>query len=573
VTGVPPWTDALFAIGIIVAMVPEGLLPTLTLALVLATQRMARRSVLIRYLPAVETLGATTVICTDKTGTLTLNRMHVRETFLPDEGTWRDAPPDPARASHFLRCAAHCHDLKATSAGPHPQRLGDPTELALVELAERVLGVLPVAARVDELPFDNGRMRMTVVTEDAGGRIAWCKGAPEAVLPRCAHVAADGALRAFEASDRDAALAAAGRQAAAGQRVVAFAWKTADPAGPRAALEETLVFAGLVALEDPSRPEVPEALARCRAAGIRVIMVTGDHPRTALAVARRIGLVHGTDPLVLSGETLRQLSDAELGVALDASEVVCARVGPEQKMRIVETLKRKRHVVAVTGDGVNDAPALKAAHIGIAMGRGGTDVAREAADMVLLDDDFASIVAAIEEGRAVFDNIRKFLTYILAHNVPELVPYLAFALTGIPLPLTPLQILCVDMGGDTLTALGLGVERAEPEVMLRPPCGVDERLFDGRLALRAYLFLGAFEAVAAMSAYFFVLHSGGWHYGQALAATDPLYLRATTACLGAIVLLQIVNVFLCRSTTRSIAVTGLRGNALIAWGGWPWKCS
>ena len=564
--GVPLWTDVIFAIGIIVAMVPEGLLPTLTLALVLATQRLAKRKVLIRFLPAVETLGATTVICTDKTGTLTQNRMHVRETFVPEGRAWRTGAPDPARAVRFLHCAALCHDLKATAEAPQPRRLGDPTEIALVEMAERALGGLPAEPRIEELPFDDARMRMTVVTAGPAGAMAWCKGAPESILPLCTAIGAAGEARVLEAEDRRAVLAAAERMAAEGLRVVALAHRPLDPACARETLERSLVFAGLAALEDPPRPEVPAAIARCRTAGIRVVMVTGDHPRTALAVARRIGLVLGPQPLVLSGEALRQLSDAELGLALDAPEVVFARVGPAQKMRIVEILKQKRHIVAVTGDGVNDAPALKSAHIGIAMGRSGTDVAREAADMVLLDDNFASIVAAVEEGRAVFDNIRKFLTYILAHNVPELVPYLAFALFQIPLPLTPLQILCVDMGGDSLTALGLGVERAEPEVMRRPPRSADERLFDWRLALRAYLFLGLIEAVAAMSAYFLVLARGGWHYGVALGARDPLYLRATTACLGAIVLMQTVNVYLCRSTTRSIFQTGLRGNALIAWG-------
>jgi magnesium-transporting ATPase (P-type) len=251
---------------------------------------------------------------------------------------------------------------------------------------------------------------------------------------------------------------------------------------------------------------------------------------------------------------------------LDKPDVIFARVSADQKMRIVEALKNKNQIVAVTGDGVNDAPALRSAHIGIAMGIAGTDVARAAADVVLLDDNFASIVNAIEEGRAVYENIRKFLTYVLVHNVAELIPFLGFALFRIPLALTPIQALAVDMGTDSLTALGLGVERPAPQVMQRPPRPQGEELMNWPLARRAYLFLGPIEAAAAMAAFFFVLHAGGWKYGEELAPGDQLYLQATTACLSAIIVLQIVNVFLCRSASRSVFSTGLRGNRLILWG-------
>jgi magnesium-transporting ATPase (P-type) len=311
---------------------------------------------------------------------------------------------------------------------------------------------------------------------------------------------------------------------------------------------------------------VAEAIRKCREAGIRVVMVTGDHPNTARAIAREIGLIQSDNPLVLTGEKLSGLSETQLRLALDTPEIIFARVGADHKMRIVNALKQKQHIVAVTGDGVNDAPALKSAHIGIAMGIAGTDVAKEAADMVLLDDNFASIVNAIEEGRAVFDNIRKFLTYILAHNVPELIPYLGFALFNIPLALTPIQILSIDMGTDTLTALGLGVERADPQIMQRPPRAQHQRLLDWPLALRAYLFLGLIEAVAAMSAFFFVLYGSGWEYGRSLDVSDPIYLHATTACLSAIVVMQIVNVFMCRSASRSVFSLRLFGNRLIVWG-------
>jgi magnesium-transporting ATPase (P-type) len=327
--------------------------------------------------------------------------------------------------------------------------------------------------------------------------------------------------------------------------------------------EAEMTLAGLIGLEDPPRPEVADALQKCRDAGIKVIMVTGDHPHTATAIAREIGLVRSAAPLVITGEQLEHLSDIQLQLTLDAPEIVFARVVAEQKMRIVGALKNKREIVAVTGDGVNDAPALRKADVGIAMGRSGTDVAREAADMVLLDDNFASIVAAIEEGRAVFANIRNFLTYILTSNVPELIPYLAFVVFRIPLPLTVIQILAVDLGTDMLPALGLGAEKPPPNIMKAPPRRRSERLLNGALLGRAYLFLGLMQASAAMSAYWFVLHHGGWRFGDKLATHDPLYLRATTACLSAIVIMQIGNVFLCRSQRESLLARGLFSNKLI----------
>jgi magnesium-transporting ATPase (P-type) len=353
---------------------------------------------------------------------------------------------------------------------------------------------------------------------------------------------------------REAETEMAGR----GLRVLAFASKSLSSTCTAGEPERDLIFQGLAGLEDPPRPEVPDAIRKCYEAGIKVIMVTGDHPLTATAIAREIGLVRSANPRVITGEQLLRLSDVGLRLALDADEIVFARTTPEQKMRIVHALIGKKHVVAVTGDGINDAPALRAAHIGIAMGIAGTDVAKEAAHMVLIDDNFASIVSAVEEGRAVFQNIRKFLTYVLVHNVAELVPYLAFALFKIPLALTPIQVLFVDMGTDSLTALGLGVEQPK-----RPQ---DERLLNLPLALRAYLFLGLIEAGAAMAAFFFLLVRGGWTYGDPLAPDDPLYLQATTGCLAAIIVLQIVNVFLCRSSVRSVFSMNALDNRLIVWG-------
>ncbi|HMW15029.1 MAG TPA: cation-transporting P-type ATPase [Pseudomonadales bacterium] len=568
--GLPLWGNVLFAIGIIVANVPEGLLPTVTLALAMGAQRMARRRALIRHLPSVETLGSATVICTDKTGTLTENRLRAQRLHVDGNSVAVDewtAPPD----APLLAIAAHCHALAADAAVDVAAL--DPLEAALIDFA-RERGGAPAVETLQVLPFDSERRRMAVLAQRDGERALYAKGALEALLPLCSAVRQGDAIVPLTDAARAAVLAAEAQLAADGLRVIALASRPVAPdTAPVTAvgatpeqLERDLVLAGLVALHDPPRPEVPAAIARCRSAGIRTIMVTGDHPRTALAVARQIGLANSEHSTVVSGERLARLTDTELQLLLDGPEVLFARVSAEQKRRIVAVLKRRGEIVAVTGDGVNDAPALREAHIGIAMGVAGTDVAKAAADMVLLDDNFATIVAAVEEGRGVFDNLRKFLTYILTSNIPEVVPYLAFALLRIPLPLTVIQILAVDLGTDMLPALALGAERPAAQVMQRPPRRASERLIDGALIARAYLFLGLLEAGAAMAAYFFVLHAGGWQYGQMLAPTDPLYRAATGACLAAIVLMQVANVWLCRSARGALFAGNGRPSPLLYWG-------
>jgi calcium-translocating P-type ATPase len=569
--GIAFWQAFMFAIGIIVAMVPEGLLPTLTLALVLATQRMAKRDVLIRYLPSVEALGSTTVICTDKTGTLTQNRMVAKELLLGS--TTSVSVADLKNNLNlvglyrpFFSVALMCQDLIETRAESRQQYLGDPMEVALVEMALAVSPDTPADPLLDKILFDAGRMCMSTVHRTSKGIEISAKGALEAILPRCDRLLVDGVVQPLDGACTRQIGKAQESMARRGLRVLALAFRRQAAQYDHEHVEEQLVFAGLVGLDDPPRPEVPAAIFRCREAGIRVIMVTGDHPLTAGAIAREIGLSRSDNPRIITGDELRTLTPSELQLALDAEDVIFARVAANQKMHIVEAFKRKKHIVAVAGDGVNDAPALKCAHIGIAMGVTGTDVAKDAADMVLLDDNFASIVNAVEEGRAVFENIRKFLTYVLAHNVAELVPYLTFVLLRIPLALTPIQALSVDMGTDTLTALGLGVERPDPGVMRQPPRAQTERLMNWALAFRAYLFLGLIEAGIAMAAFLFVLRHAGWTYGQVISIDDPTYLRATTACLSAIITMQIVNVFLCRSSTKSLLRTGLRGNRLLGWG-------
>ncbi len=566
--GLPFWENLLFATGIIVANVPEGLLPTVTLSLAMATQRMAKRNALVRHLPAVEALGSTTVILSDKTGTLTRNRMSVRRLWLGGGFFVADDIATQPRLAEDHRPlfvnAALCHNLKEVNHLGKHEWLGDPMEVALAGMGRQAAGALKGYTRLEEIPFDTDRMRMSVLVGTPQGRVLYCKGALETVLAVCDSVQFEGGAVPLDAAAKTRLLAVQDEMAGAGLRVLAFAH--GPIAGDQPAGERGLILSGLVGLEDPPRPEVPQAIARCASAGIRVIMVTGDHPHTALAIAREIGLVKTAQPVVISGDDLRRLSPAQLHLALDAPEILFARVAAEQKMHLVEALQKKGEIVAVTGDGVNDAPALKTADIGIAMGIAGTDVAKEAADLILLDDNFASIVTAIEEGRAVFDNLRKFLTYILSSNIPEIVPYLAFVLFRIPLPLTIIQILAVDLGTDMLPALALGAEKPDPDVMRRPPRARSERLLSWKLIARAYLFLGVLEAAAAMAVFFFVLDAAGWQYGESLARTAPLYLQATTACLATIVVTQVMNVFLCRHPLNSSLSFGLFSNPLILLG-------
>jgi len=487
----------------------------------------------------------------------------VKQLFL-DNRNWQPEQLGSDSLQHhaaFLANAALCHNLKRVEG---KDLLGDPMEVALVAMAHEQ-GMRVDYPKIGEVPFDTDRKRMSTIHNTPGGKFLFCKGALEMVLPLCRQIAINDKIEPLDDTYRQTLLKALQTMADQGLRVLAFAYRPlSDPIDTEP--EQALIFSGLVGLEDPPRPEVVDAIAQCHIAGIKVIMITGDHPHTAVAIARQIKLVQSDTPKVITGDRLKKLTPSQLQVALDAPEIIFARVGADQKMHIVEALQRKKHVVAVTGDGVNDAPALKKADIGIAMGKAGTDVAKEAADMILLDDNFASIVAAIEEGRAVFDNIRKFLTYILSSNIPELIPYLAFVLFNIPLPLTIIQILAVDLGTDMLPALGLGVEKPDASVMNKPPRSYQETLIDWRLLVRAYAFLGALEAIAAMAAFFFVLDRGGWHYGEILHGHQTLYMQATTACLTAIIMMQVANVFICKQRQRSLLTTPLLDNKLILCG-------
>jgi sodium/potassium-transporting ATPase subunit alpha len=540
----------------------------------MGSQRMARKMALIKTLTSVETLGSVTVICTDKTGTLTQNRMEVKRVWL-DRTFIEQKSIGDLRSGDIMTAARLCNNARVSDG----QYKGDPTEVALLKAAGGSAKE-GEAERIFEIPFDSERKRMTTLNRLGDTTIAYTKGAMESLLPLCTEIRLRGESVPLDEGLKKEIVSASHTLMDNGLRVLAFAYKTEVTSDQLSVistnkgktdksqitnhqlLEKDLAFLGLIGLEDPPRPEVAEALGKCREAGIRVIMMTGDGSRTALSIAKEIGLVSG-DPVVIEGSDFVKMKDAELREKLSAKEVLFTRMTPKHKMRVVTILQGEGERVAVTGDGVNDAPALKKADIGIAMGITGTDVAKEAADIILLDYNFATIVNAVEEGRTVYENIRKFISYILSSNIPEIVPYLAYVLFRIPLPLTIMQILAVDLGTDMLPALALGAEKPTPAVMKQPPRAPGERLLNAKLLGRAYLFLGPLEAVACMFGFFFVLQLGGWQWGEFLPAGDQLYMQATTACLTAIVISQVANVFACRSDRESVFSLGLFSNWLI----------
>jgi calcium-translocating P-type ATPase len=567
------WSAAIsFSIGLIVANVPEGLLPIITLALAVGVRELARKGAVVKRLSAVETLGSTTVICTDKTGTLTENRMRVTRLWLNGEDVTAEAADGDPRGRRLAASAAAC--TTADEDG------GDPTELALLRFsADLATGVTPPArdaARRAVFPFDGHLKRMSTVDDTADGLTVHTKGAPETVLICCSRIRrSDGGTEPLGAPWRAELERVLDRYAADGLRVLAVAHRPLEPGAAvpatRRDAESELVLLGLIAMVDPPRAGVAEAVRDAHRAGIRIHVITGDYGPTAATIARQVGI--GTaGGRIVAGDELDRLDDAALDELLGGpDEIVFARSSPEAKLRICEALRANGHVVAMTGDGVNDAPALRHADIGVAMGRSGTDVAREAATMVLTDDHFATIVTAVHAGRRVFDNVRKFVLYIFAHAVPEVVPFLLFALSGgaVPLPLTVLQILAIDLGTETLPALALGREPAEPGLMSRPPRARTAGVIDRRLLLRAWLLLGGVSAILVMGAYLLTLWRAGWHPGDPTGPGTALhhaYLQATTVTFAGIVACQIGTAFAARTERASLVAIGLRSNPLLLWG-------
>jgi len=554
-SGRPLWINIVFMLGIIVANVPEGLLPTLTLALAMGGKRLAKKKVLVKSLNAVEALGSVEVICTDKTGTLTRNELAV--TGVVDALTGQPLSDSAHRT--LLEVAVGASEIHRRAG----VWTGDPLDVAAAKALEKIGGDPQSLSRgiVRRLAFDVQLRRAAGVLMHGQSLRFAVKGAWEVVR---LHVIASPETRATcDATVR--------RLASRGLRLVAVASRPVaaeEVKSPETTLEAGLELHGFLCLSDPLRDEVPNAIASCQAAGIRVILVTGDHPDTARAVAALAGIVKTDSPedTVLTGDRLDSMTEPELVERLHRGVSVFARTTPEQKLKIVTAVKSMGLIVAMTGDGVNDAPALRAADIGIAMGATGTDVAREAAQIVLLDDNFASIVAGVEEGRTVFANIRKFTSYVLSSNVPEIAPFLAFVALPVPLGLTVLQILCIDLGTDMIPAIGLGQEPPDGEALKRPPRGRRGRLLDAKLILRSYLFLGLLEALWAMFMFFFALHVGGWRYGSALHSSSALYRGATGVTLVSVVFAQVGNLIGRRYDARSGLDAGLFHNPFFVFG-------
>lgn len=593
-----PWVGSvLFAMSVMVACVPEGMPATLSVALAIGIQRMARQKALIKKLSAVETLGSTDVICTDKTGTLTKAEMTVKEMFadmteievtgagyepageFEIAGTAISRDEANSKFHDLFRAMAFCNNSKLM----HPEEgkwqvIGDPTEGALVVVAEKggfdLRRELMEHPRIYELPFDSTRKRMSVVHVEGESQIAYVKGAPKETIALCTMISVDGKVVSLTDELRQRVIDENDAMSMKALRVLAICRRDLPPEMtdfPAATVETDLTLLGLVGMLDPPRPEVSDAVEKACSAGIRVIMITGDYGLTAEAIARRIGIVKAPNARVVTGIELDAMTDDVLKTELqEHEEIVFARVSPEHKLRVATVLKDMGEVIAMTGDGVNDAPALKRADIGIAMGLTGTDVSREAAVMVLLDDSFASIIKAVELGRGVYSNLKKMVTYLFSHNAGELFPYVFATLAGVHLiPLTALQILSIDLGSDVLPGLALGTEPPEPGVMQLPPRPKTARLLD-RATLERIAFIGTIQAGGAIVGFLYVLLSHGWQWGDASWAivSSPnhiFYREAITMTQAAIVLSQFANGFVVRTERASVFKVGLFSNRNIVY--------
>lgn len=519
--GIPIVETFMTAVSLAVAAVPEGLPAILTLTLALGMQRMAKVNAVVRKLLAVETLGSCTVICTDKTGTLTLNRMSVRDARLNS-------------AERALEVCALCNNASISKG----KVIGDPTDGSLLLFAEEEdysrEELEKQYPRIMEIPLDSTRKRMTTLNQKGDEIYLYSKGAPEIILNRCNFIEEDGNVRELTENDRQEILKSLDEMTGAALRVLGLAYRKVgaeEDLEDKETLENNLIFVGLAGMMDPPRKEAADAVAICKKAGIKVVMITGDHKDTAAAIAREIGVLE--DGKVLTGKDLDRISDEEFEEMVEEVQVY-ARVFPEQKVRIVQALQNKDNVVSMTGDGVNDAPALKKASIGVSMGITGTDVAKEASDMILQDDNFATIVHAIEEGRTIFDNIRRFVKFQLSTNVGAIITIVSASILSLPIPFNPIQILWINIIMDGPPAQSLGVEPAEKGIMLRKP--EKENILPRKNLIRIAM-TGVVMAVGTLALYIYELSLG-----------VPV-IKATTIAFTVFVMFQIFNVFNCKSKT------------------------
>jgi len=640
-----PLEAVVFLIGIIVANVPEGLLATVTVCLTLTAKRMAKKNCLVKNLEAVETLGSTSTICSDKTGTLTQNRMTVAHMWFDNQIVAADTTEDQSGASYdtssdtwiaLSRIATICNRasfLKGQENVPvlKRQTAGDASESALLKCVELSLGDVENrrlrSPKVVEIPFNSMNKYQVSIheTEDPKDKryLLVMKGAPERILDRCNKIMSQGKIHDMTQEWKDDFETAYMDLGGRGERVLGFCHEyldeTAFPPGFAFDTEEVnfplenLTFIGLMAMIDPPRAAVPDAVGKCRSAGIKVIMVTGDHPITAKAIAKGVGIIsEGNDTVediaarlnipvdqvdgsqakaaVVHGSSLRNMPEDELdAIVRDHTEIVFARTSPQQKLIIVESCQRQGAIVAVTGDGVNDSPALKRADIGVAMGIAGSDVSKQAADMILLDDNFASIVTGVEEGRLIFDNLKKSIAYTLTSNIPEITPFLFFIMFNIPLPLGTVTILCIDLGTDLLPAISLAYEQAESDIMKRQPRDpVRDRLVNERLISLAYGQIGMIQALAGFVNYFIILMMNGFYpsrllgirvewddrsnnaledsYGQEWTYGQRKIVEFTchTAFFTSIVVVQWADLLISKTRRLSIFQQGMKNKVLIA---------
>jgi Ca2+-transporting ATPase len=584
-------TSILFMIGVMVACVPEGLQVTVSSALAINVLKMVRQHVLVKRLSAVQTLGSVTVICTDKTGTITKGEMTVNKlwvkNFTVDVSGLGYSPEgdftyngDHLQMSasggleKLLEITALCNGAKIeppTDKNKCWSVIGDPTDGALLVaaikfgfIAENILAEKPI---VDLLPFSFDRKRMTTVHKLNGDIYVYTKGAPRNIMDVCNKILVEGKVEELTEENLEWINTKNHEFGNDGLRVIAVAYKKipAKDYVKGQDVENDLIFVGLAAMRDPPRNEVKDAVLKAKQAGIKTVIITGDYGPTAQAIAQEVGIVDSGCCQIIRGVDLDDLSDQSVVDEVKKGNVIFARVSPEQKLRIVTVLKKSGEVVAVTGDGANDAPSLKEADIGVAMGASGTDVAREAADIVLLDDSFASIVKAVESGRAIYENIRKFIVYVFSHNWAELIPFVLYATLGLPLPLLVVQVLAIDLAIDVIPSLALSREPPEPGIMEEPPRSTTERLFTRRVLGRS-IFIGVIIAVGAMYGCLAAWTAGGWQLGMPLAANDPVYIKGVTMTFAGIVVAQVGNVLACRTSRQSIFKTSLKTNKWIGIG-------